>query len=513
MVEFSALFSGLSRAYGIYQVTEKVKDGQKQQGHALTVRQPLRPEQWTKHLDGTTGLGIIPINEENYCWFGAIDIDVYTLSHEECDKQVTALELPLCVCRSKSGGIHLFLFTSEPIPAKLMRDKLTDLAILLGYNPRKTEIFPKQIALVQGGSDIGNWINLPYFGGDKTTRYCVHDGRSLNLQEFLAFAETRRVSAKELEGYLTESTDFPDGPPCLQTIDRRGGFMQGERNNGLYNTAIYLRNRFQDDWKERAYDYNVRLMHPPLPTAEVVELCRSVEKSKASNFKCNDHPIKELCNREICLTRKFGVACGKDDQQAVLLIGTLEKVLMTTHEGKIADEAPMWRVEVAGVQFSLGTDDLLQQDRFRKLCVERINRLPSRMKPMDYEAMIRAKLASAVITQAPHEASAEGIFWDHFKEFCLSYGEANNCEDLRRGRPYFEKGRVYFRAEDLRKFLETRNFQLKNNHAMWQMLKDYGFDKKEFYLPGNLAVRCWSMPFVGPVEDFMPPAPRDQGQF
>ena len=43
------------------------------------------------------------------------------------------MKLPLIVCRSKSGGAHVFLFTSDYVSAKLlMRDKLNDRAVL-GY--------------------------------------------------------------------------------------------------------------------------------------------------------------------------------------------------------------------------------------------------------------------------------------------------------------------------------------------------------------------------------------------
>ena len=42
------------------------------------------------------------------------------------------MKLPLIVCRSKSGGAHVFLFTSDYVSAKLMRDKLVQIRAVLG---------------------------------------------------------------------------------------------------------------------------------------------------------------------------------------------------------------------------------------------------------------------------------------------------------------------------------------------------------------------------------------------
>ena len=62
-------------------------------------------------------------------------------------------KLPLIVCRSKSGGAHVFLFTKENIPASLMQSKLKEMAIILGYEG--SEIFPKQTEILSG--TWGHW--------------------------------------------------------------------------------------------------------------------------------------------------------------------------------------------------------------------------------------------------------------------------------------------------------------------------------------------------------------------
>jgi hypothetical protein len=57
------------------------------------------------------GIGIVPIRDDATCVWGAIDIDLDKEPNlTVLAKQVHKLELPLIVCRSKSGGAHLYLF-------------------------------------------------------------------------------------------------------------------------------------------------------------------------------------------------------------------------------------------------------------------------------------------------------------------------------------------------------------------------------------------------------------------
>ena len=115
-----------------------------------------------KHLKGEgPALGIIPITENNDCRWGCIDIDEYNFDHTSLIKSIRNNKLPLIVCRSKSGGAHVFLFTKENIPASLMQSKLKQMAIILGYEG--SEIFPKQTEILVDRGDTGNFLNLPYY--------------------------------------------------------------------------------------------------------------------------------------------------------------------------------------------------------------------------------------------------------------------------------------------------------------------------------------------------------------
>ena len=84
--------------------------------------------------------------------------------HKKLINKIQNLKIPLIVFRSKSGGAHVFLFTSDYVSLALMQDKLNEIRSVLGYGG--SEVFPKQREL-KSKDDTGNFLNLPYFNGDK----------------------------------------------------------------------------------------------------------------------------------------------------------------------------------------------------------------------------------------------------------------------------------------------------------------------------------------------------------
>ena len=106
-----SIFMGLERAHGVYEVSTTVAQaGAKQAGRAHTVREPVSLTLWQEHLAGKKGLGIIPINDESRCMFGAIDIDQYSLNIPVFLGKLKETNIPMMPCRSKSGGLHLYIF-------------------------------------------------------------------------------------------------------------------------------------------------------------------------------------------------------------------------------------------------------------------------------------------------------------------------------------------------------------------------------------------------------------------
>ena len=178
MEEFKNIFEGLDVAYGQHQSEGKRADG-KQEGKSYIVKKIVTDDLWQSHLDGEgPSLGIIPIMADNTSRWGCIDIDTYPIDYKRIINSIRNLQLPLVPCRSKSGGLHIYLFLKEPVDAQTMRDSLASLLLPLELE-RTTEIYPKQIELEpdEHGNLSGNFISFVttksvlYFFKKKLTEY------------------------------------------------------------------------------------------------------------------------------------------------------------------------------------------------------------------------------------------------------------------------------------------------------------------------------------------------------
>jgi len=189
---FMAAFKGSDVAHGQTQIGSTRRNG-KTEAKSFVVREPITEEMVAKHLAGEMGVGAIPINNDNNCKFGVIDIDTYPVDHAGLVKQLDDLGIPMAVCRSKSGGAHLYIFFAEFYPASEVREFLQEIAATIGWS--RSELFPKQDRILSDRGDVGNFINLPYFDAEQTMRYMVDkDGNDVSLEDFLDHSMKRKTT-------------------------------------------------------------------------------------------------------------------------------------------------------------------------------------------------------------------------------------------------------------------------------------------------------------------------------
>ena len=168
------IFKGLESAYGQTKITNEIRSDGKAEVKSFTIKKPVTDQLWQEHIKGREpALGIIPINEDNECKWGCIDIDTYPFDHLALIKKIREQKLPLIVFRSKSGVAHVFCFTKEFVPAILMRNRLIQMASIIGHS--KAEVFPKQNTIKAERGDVGSFLNMPYHGGDKSIRFAFDD--------------------------------------------------------------------------------------------------------------------------------------------------------------------------------------------------------------------------------------------------------------------------------------------------------------------------------------------------
>ena len=408
---FAKRYAGLRSAYGTFTSTNETREDGKASGKNITISKNLEDKDvvglWEKHLGGQQSLGIVPINEDNNCVWGAIDVDEYQIDLKSLAIRLAQQNLPLVLCRSKSGGAHIFIFLVEPIPASMLQRKLRQVAAAIGYG--QAEIFPKQTKLLLERGDRGSTLNMPYYGGENSTRYAYgKEGETLSPTEFLEYIDKIQLTSKELDKLeaspLNEQHDWLDqAPPCIQHLVIQG-FPKGTRNSGLFNVGVFLRKKFADDWEKRVEDINIQYMQPPLGAQEVLTVVKQL-KRKDYFYRCNDQPIASHCNSPLCRTRKYG-------------IGANGGTPLFSNLTKQDSDPPIWFLDVEGGRLELETDDLLNQNRFQRKCMEALNKIPPKVKDDVWRRIIQQLLDVITIIEVPAESSTEGHFMELLEAFC-----------------------------------------------------------------------------------------------
>jgi len=154
------------------------------------VRRPPTQRDFEAHLSGKLAMLAVPVDAQGNCRWGLIDIDRYGQEAVPCGElwqRLYSRKAPLLPEHSKSGSSwHLAWYSNTPLPARHVRDALSNWAEVLGF--AGAEIFPKQDVLESNGSGV----ILPYFGGDsrETSNYAVDASNNrLTLEHWLSLTE------------------------------------------------------------------------------------------------------------------------------------------------------------------------------------------------------------------------------------------------------------------------------------------------------------------------------------
>lgn len=438
------LFKGLDRAYGTYQVTEK--DGEKLAGKGRTVQQPVSPDIWELHLTGERSLGIIPIRDDNTVAFAAIDIDTYPLDHADLELKIKSLDLPLVVSRSKSGGAHLWLFIKGPgALAEAVRPKMAEWAAELGYSG--VEIFPKQDE-IKDKEDVGNWINMPYFGGDNDElRYGIVDGKRASLANFIKHAIKQSITHDDLDMIQVggEVEIMEGGPPCLSTLARTG-FPKGSRNISLFNLAVYARKRWPDEWEDKVDELNERFLDPVLGPGEVAQIKRNIDK-KTYFYKCSDMPIVSVCQKAICVKRPHGIGGDAFDKSDFKLEGSI----------RMLTEDVYYITTINGKRVMLNAHAVIGQHAFRIAVMNQTGFMVPAMKPRQFAEMMNDMTTNAQEVEVPKRTGRRGLLLHEVINIASSTNSAENWDQCLSGLPLPDnKGGVYLYPYQLVSVLKRR---------------------------------------------------------
>ena len=457
LAEYMDLFAGDTRNYGVHQYNF-VGEGKEEGKNSTVTNKLLTVEQYKAHLLGKIGLGIIPITEDGEARFGVIDIDVYDT---DLTAYITAIEehdFPLVPFRSKSGGLHIYMFMRQAVAAKAIIDVLNKMVTVLSldiYIKRKLnrliEIFPKQVKIAVGG--VGSWINLPYYNVEHTHQYVIVRGQQLSFDDALSYIKTRRKTLTEVRAFIDDVPNA-NGPPCLQSIALLNAVSKGGgRNNYMFSFGVFLKKSDPEFWEQKLFAVN-EAMSEPLERDELERTIVSSLRKKDYAYKCGEAPCVDFCRKAVCKTREFGI--GKEGGYfSEVEFGKLVQV-------KSYEPYYEWDVRILGepdfkrLRFQ-NEADIIGQDLFLRLCVRELHTLPSKLRQSEWYKTVNQALKEleVVVVEKEDDTTPIGLFKSIFIEFLTAHAMAQTKAQILNKRVYQDpkNKQYYFRTQDLSDFV------------------------------------------------------------
>ena len=411
-------------------------------------------EDWQAHLAGRMSVGIAPLLADDTCRWGCLDIDNYSLALPDIVELVEKATLPFVVCRSKSGGAHLFLFLTEPAPARDVYDYLRRCAKKLGLTER-FDMFPNGSPSRQGTDPVQ--VNMPYFSSDETERYAVKaGGLALSVAEFLDAAERKAVHPSTITGAAStpRRTGEATGERTLASLaDKVRGAAPGDANNQL-NAAAFAAGGLCRDGKVAQEVARLALLKAWLE--------RKPEAAAEAEFN-------NLYDRVFADGMEESNS-GSDNRYPQIV--RLTKV--------VGGEEPLWDVYLAGqaTEMTITTDQLHNYKYFSKCCVANFSLSFRLMKADTWADRLHEALLNAGVREVPKDETLAEQFRLLLKDFLTDRHCGDSRDDLLLGRPWLdeETRRRVFRFKDLREFIEKKSSALHRltNHRLGSLIAELG---------------------------------------
>ena len=157
---------------------------------------------------------------------------------------------------------------------------------LLGYGG--SEVFPKQIQL-KSADDTGNFLNLPYFNGNQTTRYAFkQDGEAATLEEFYTLYNEIKQYDLDFVKIERPKSEYDDAPPCIELM-ALNKIPEGGRNNSMFHFGVYAKKKWPAEWKSKMTLFNATASTVPLSESEVEIIKRQHDKKVILLFHSAGH--------------------------------------------------------------------------------------------------------------------------------------------------------------------------------------------------------------------------------
>lgn len=499
---FLQLFKGKNNSYVRNELPKKAPvPGEKIKTKITQNEGKVDKELLDHHLAGDFGVGVCPVNTEGKCFFAVLDIDCYDKRILKMFRFIQEYNLPLLPFRSKSGGLHVYIFFTKAVTARSAREILSLFSYYFClediYGKGKVEIFPKQETIKEGG--FGSAVTLPYFNAENPYTYLLDtDGNKIEFKEALDYIQKHFTSLGDVKEAL-ESLLYSDAPPCIQRQLIAGliGSDDSGRNNFLFSFAIYAKKKYGSGFEPYVKEINDSF-ECPLDESAVDQICNSVSNNEYY-YRCKEVPCSAYCDKVICKKREFGLGRDKSHFTGVEY-GELRRYLT-------AEPYYEWLLRLHGQEqwkkvIFRSEGDLLEQKNFQKACVRYLNNAPMQVSNNDWYTILNSVLPNIVdiTVKAETDTSGTSLIQNAFISY-LSNKQA------RRDSPYQIKvglcvrkvvdGKVkyYFTHRGFTDYLRNQKITFDYN-MLREMLKTFGAVEDSLQYTNSLGEEihfpCWS---------------------
>ncbi len=493
MNDFIKCFTGLQRNFGFCNIsngytdpnTGKIKFNAGDYGWS---GKPITEDDYRLHLHGKKSIGIQPCDDNGLACFGAIDIDPKVYKDLDIKKYLDIIqekELPLIPIKSKSGGLHLYLFTKEFVKAKVIRDFLEQVLFLFKL-PITTEIFPKQTKLgsdTNGNKVNGNFINLPYF--NKSERVALDpSGKEMPLDLFLKVVEINKANIEKLENISNDlikkeltggAEEFKDGPPCLEILSKNK--MKDGRDRFLYNYMVMAKKKYPDNWGKMVLKAGRNYFEfDQIWTDDYIEKKIKHWEKQEKGHTCHDDLLAPVCIKSECVKRKFGIISDKKINWP-LMTNLIKVDFKPDPEYYFTVE----REDGETVQVhAKDVNKIKDQQELRGLIMAQADFPPPPIKGMDFFEIQKALFSTIDTVQPAPGTTPMEILKKHLKDYIHST-EATSHNSFKSGNVLKDDTYAYFVYDEF--FNDLKDNEWKKDSSRTSYMIEKMFEKEKDHMP------------------------------
>ncbi len=278
---------------------------------------PITPAMAWDHLQAKQSYGLSPVKSDSTCAYGVLDFDIYNMAEDDVIEAARRMRCPSVAFRTKSKGLHIVVFPTEPVSAKQMHDFLVAKRRNMPKAWHKDiEVFPKASQKIIGPDDDPTSVNLPMRGQQRPIAWYIDESGAKHswdhedaLSLIIHFDENCRIDKQLLIDMASAEPDIdasdigyrvPDDPAgrddLLMRIARSmqaRGWTDSDMKSELYRLNNEAE-KFHELFAKRKGDKD----SGPLKNADIERIWNGAIKLEKGSPAQTNYRVVEKFNRD-----------------------------------------------------------------------------------------------------------------------------------------------------------------------------------------------------------------------